>query len=52
MQDRWETEILNREVPRKGFSEQHHGRWDTSNDDQIPSSDTNRLMTTHSGKKR
>ncbi|CAF5177726.1 unnamed protein product, partial [Rotaria sp. Silwood1] len=46
MQNRWETEILHREVPRTTRTERSHDRWGTSNDEQSPLFDTNRSTTT------
>ena len=46
MRDRWETEILQHEVPKIGSIERARERWDGSNDAQTSSSnDTNRSMT-------
>ncbi len=45
MQNRWETEILQHEVPRTAPIGRNRDRWETSNDTQIPSSDTQRSMT-------
>jgi hypothetical protein len=50
MQNRWETELLQREVPKTGTIGRTRDHWDTSNDAQIPSVDTNRSMTAPQGK--
>lgn len=50
MQNRWETEISQREVPRKTFNERLHDRWGLSHDEQISSFDSNRLAA-QSGKR-
>jgi hypothetical protein len=49
MQNRWETGVYQREVPRTGTTGQTRDRWGTSNDAQIPTSDTNGSTTTSQG---
>jgi hypothetical protein len=47
MQNRWETGVIQRDVSRTGPT---RDRWGTSNDAQIPISDTNGSTTSSQGK--
>ncbi len=52
MQNRWETEIVQQEVPRTAILEQTRDRWETSNDAQISSLDTNRSTIAPQGREK
>lgn len=50
MQNRWETDVLQREVSRTAINERSWDRWGVSNDTQISSIDINGASTSPSGK--
>ncbi len=49
MENRWETEILQHEVPRTATLGRNRNRWETSDDAEIPSIDTDRSTTAPQG---
>lgn len=49
MQNRWETEISQREVPKTVTSERSRNRWEKTDDTQPSSVDSNGPMTASQG---
>ncbi|UJR23120.1 hypothetical protein I4U23_026141 [Adineta vaga] len=45
-QNHWESELIQREVPRTSVNERTRDRWGLSNESQVPAADTNRSLVT------